>query len=82
MEASDDDSASSESGVANKEPPPTEAVTDSATEASFNGTKEELVANTFEAVGMQKSDEHSVSLCVVWLVNETESLTRHPGRNR
>jgi hypothetical protein len=55
VDASDDDSANSESGVADKEPPPTK-----------------------EAA----SDEHLVSLCVVWLVNETESLTRHSVRNR
>jgi hypothetical protein len=78
--ASDDVSpAGSESGVVEKEPPKEVATGNSAKEDSCNGTKEELAAITSEAVdaSVHKSDEHSVSPCVVWLVNGTESLTRH-----
>jgi hypothetical protein len=80
--ASDDVSpVGSKSGAAEKKPPK-EAVTGPSAKADISdGTKEVSAAITSEVVDMHRSDEHSVSpvsLCVVCLVNGTESLTRYP----
>jgi hypothetical protein len=70
------DDVSSESGAAKKEPPK-EAVTGTGAKAdNYNGTKEVAIGVTSKAIDVH---EHQVSPFVVWLVNGTKSLTRHPG---
>jgi hypothetical protein len=74
--ASDDD-PSSESEAAEEELPKAAVTGTIVTANSYNGTNEVASAITPNVVDMHRSDEHSVSPYVVWLVNGTESLTRH-----
>lgn len=74
---SDDDASSSKSEVGENEPLKEAVTGTSATERSYKGTKKVSGAIASEAVDMHKRDKHSVSPCVVWLVNRTKSLTRH-----